>query len=60
MDVIQVFVRLMYSPAATSGSIETIPKEEQKKVKKLIAQAKRLLLSLNLQMSLAKLEASGY
>ncbi len=59
MDAIQVFVRLMYSPAAASGSIDNIAKEDQNKIKKLISQAKRLLLSLNLQMSLAKLEAAG-
>ena len=60
MEVLQVFTRLMYSPAGVSGtSLDQIPKPDQKIVKKLIAQSKKLLLSQNMQMSLSKLDSQG-
>jgi hypothetical protein len=59
MEVLQVFLRLMYSPAGSGASLDMLSKDSRKIVKTLISKAKKLLLRQHLSMSLNNLEEKG-
>ncbi len=59
VEVIKVFIRLLYSVDDSATEVTQLPKDQQKQVKKLINEAKKLLRKLHMQMSLAKIESQG-
>ena len=48
MEVVKVFIRLLYSVNDSAVEFNQLPKDQQKLVKKLINEAKKLLRKLHM------------
>ena len=60
LEVMKIFVQLLYSVSDSTTQIQSLPKDRQKSINKLIKQAKKVLRNQNMQMSLASIDMQEY
>ena len=60
LEVMKIFVQLLYSVSDSTTQIQSLPKDLQKSINKLIKQAKKVLRNQNMQMSLASIDMQEY
>ena len=60
LEVMKIFVQLLYSVSDSTNQIQSLPKDRQKSINKLIKQAKKVLRNQNMQMSLASIDMQEY